>query len=279
MRIMITGASGQLGTDLVDVLSEHELYPVDIEELDITDYTDVVRQVTGFEPDIVIHAAAYTDVDGCELNPDRAYQVNAIGTQNLALACQRADAAMLYVSTDFVFDGSKQAPYLEFDDPNPLSVYGRSKLAGERYVTSLLHRHYVCRTAWLYGWYGANFVKTVLRLAEEQTELKIVNDQFGSPTFSRDLARKLGAITVSGQYGIYHTVNEGSCSWFEFAREILKLAGKSEVKVKPIATEKLGRPAPRPAYSVLRNFSLEMRGFAPFRPWREALEEYFSPHA
>lgn len=275
MKILVTGAGGQLGHDLEKVLTGHELRLLGKEKLDVTDFPAVINAVTDFQPRIVIHAAAYTNVDGCETEPALAYKVNAIGTQNMAISCQEEGAAMVYVSTDFVFDGCKDTPYTEFDETNPISVYGRSKLAGERYVSSLLNKYFIVRTAWLYGREGQNFVKTILRLAGEQDELRVVSDQIGCPTSSLDVARKIAEIIETEGYGLYHTVNTGSCSWFDFGREILRLAGV-EKKVIPIGSADLNRPAPRPAYSVLKNYSLELRGFKQLRPWQEALADYFN---
>lgn len=274
MKIMITGADGQLGTELQRALGKEDLFPVDIEELDITDFDAVIKEVNRFGPDLIIHAAAFTDVDGAELNRDLAYKVNAAGTQNLAIAARGAGAVILYVSTDFVFDGLKGTAYQEFDDVNPVSVYGRSKLAGERYVQSLTNTHYICRTAWLYGRHGHNFVKTMLKLGEEKQTIKVVDDQVGSPTNAADLADKLAEVGLSGRFGIYHTTNTGETSWFGFAAKIFELAGLP-VELEPIKTAQLSRPAPRPAYSVLRGLSLELQGLAPMRPWEEALGDYF----
>lgn len=273
MKILITGADGQLGRDLQAVLADHDLMPTDIEEMDITDYYAVNRLVQKFKPELIIHAAAYTDVDKAELNPDLAFKVNAVGTQNLALAANKTKTALLYVSTDYVFDGLKGKPYLEFDRPNPASVYGYSKLAGEVYVQTLTNNFYICRTAWLYGRYGHNFVKTMLHLAEEKRVLKVVADQIGCPTYAHDLAHKLAEIGLSGQFGFYHVVNEGAVSWYNFAKKIFALA-QLQVKVEPIKTTELSRPAPRPPYSVLNNYSLKLRGFPPMRKWEEALEDF-----
>lgn len=273
MRILLTGADGQLGRDLQAVLAGHDLNPTDIEEMDITDFYAVARQVQRFQPELIMHVAAYTDVDKAELNPDLAFKVNAIGTQNLAIAANKHQAALLYVSTDYVFDGLKGEPYIEFDRTNPTSVYGQSKLAGELYVQTLTNQFYICRTAWLYGRYGHNFVKTMLRLAEEKRVLKVVNDQVGSPTYAHDLAHKLAEIGLSGQFGVYHVVNEGAVSWYEFAQKIFALAGL-QVKVEPAKTAEISRPAPRPPYSVLNTMSLRLRGFSPLRRWDEALEEF-----
>lgn len=275
MRIIVTGANGQLGTDLRHVLKDHDVFPVDIEEVDITDFDAVGRYVGEVRPDLIMHGAAFTDVDGAELNPDLAYKVNAIGAQNLAVAAERWGAAILYVSTDFVFDGTKKEPYLEFDGPNPLSVYGASKLAGERYISSLTNRFYICRTAWLYGRHGHNFVKTMLKLGEERGSVSVVDDQVGSPTYAADLAEKLVEIGTSGRYGIYHTTNAGQVSWCGFAKKIFELAGMS-VEVKPISSTEMTRPATRPAYSVLKSQSLELQDeMTPMRPWEEGLADYF----
>jgi dTDP-4-dehydrorhamnose reductase len=275
MKIIVTGANGQLGTELVSALGAHDVYPVDIEELDITDFAEVMRQVSAFRPDLVIHGAAYTDVDGAELNSDIAYKVNAMGTQNLVAAAHDAGATILYVSTDFVFDGSKGEPYHEFDDVNPLGVYGRSKLAGERYVTMLTNRAYICRTAWLYGRRGHNFVKTMLKLAEAGGTVRVVDDQVGSPTYAADLAQKLIEIGLSGRFGLYHTTNGGQASWYDFAERIFELAG-IKVDLQPITSAEFKRPARRPSFSVLRNLSLELQGMEPMRDWDQALRDYFS---
>lgn len=274
MRVIVTGADGQLGTDLRHALGGHEVYPVDIEELDITDFAAVQRAVDKVHPELIIHAAAYTDVDGAELNPDLAYKVNAVGAQNLSVAAERFGSAILYVSTDFVFDGEKDTPYTEFDSPNPLSVYGASKLAGEGYIRSLTNRHYICRTAWLYGRHGHNFVKTMLKLGEEKGAVSVVDDQIGSPTSASDLAEKLVEIGTSGRFGTYHTTNLGQVSWYGFAKKIFELAGLP-VDLTPIASDDMPRPARRPALSVLRSFNLELQDMAPMRPWEEALADYF----
>jgi dTDP-4-dehydrorhamnose reductase len=275
MKIIVTGANGQLGTELVAALGAHDVYAIDIEELDICDFAEVMRQVSAFRPDLVIHGAAYTDVDGAELNPDIAYKVNAAGTQNLTVAAHDAGASILYVSTDFVFDGAKGEPYHEFDDVNPLGVYGRSKLAGERYVTALTNRSYICRTAWLYGRRGHNFVKTMLKLGEAGGTVRVVDDQIGSPTYAADLAQKVIEIGLSGRFGLYHTTNGGQASWYEFARRIFELAGM-DVDLRPITSAEFKRPARRPGFSVLSNLSLELQGIGPMRHWDQALKDYFS---
>lgn len=274
MKILITGAKGQLGHDLIDVLgSEHELYPFDL-DLDVTDYAKVMSKVRAIKPDIIINSAAYTDVDGCESNVTTAYKVNALGPHNLALAGRETGAPLVSISTDFVFDGHKTLPYDEFDQTNPLSVYGRSKLAGETLIREVLPEHYIVRTAWLYGRNGGNFVKTMLKIADERETINVVDDQVGSPTFSRDLAVRISEIMLTGWYGTYHATNAGSASWYELARAALAFSGFDQDKIKPIKTADLNRPAPRPAYSVLRNLAMELRGLPPMRPYEEALREF-----
>jgi len=269
-----------LGTDMVDVLSgEHRVIGVDIGEVDITDARATETLIFEAEPQIVVHTAAYTDVDGCESNIRHAYRVNAIGTRNIALACRKVGAAMLYVSTDFVFDGVKREPYLERDRPNPLNVYGFSKYAGEQFVASFLAEHYIIRTAWLYGENGKNFVTTMMRLADEQGKLKVVDDQFGSPTYTVDVALAVARLIATGKYGIYHMVNTGQVSWCGFARKVLELSGRHRVPVKPISSEQLSRPAIRPAYSVLQNSALELTIGVTIRLWETALEDFIGNRA
>jgi len=294
MRILITGACGMLGSDLVEVLSEgQELYLLDVQKfpsslssqfstltLDITDSAKTYREITRINPDIVIHSAAYTDVDGAETNMDLAFRVNALGTRNIALACQRFDTELLYISTDFVFDGEKGEPYLEFDRPNPQSIYGKSKYWGELYIGSLLNRFYIVRSSRLFGKNGENFVTTILNLAKQKKEIEVINDQIGSPTYTKDLARAIAqligregkdSITRASLYGIWHITNSGQCSWYEFAREILQ---GSSVRVKPITSEQLNRPARRPKFSVLENRVWRLQGWEPLRHWKEALKDY-----
>lgn len=294
MRILITGACGMLGSDLVEVLSEgQELYLLDVQKfpsslssqfstliLDITDSAETYREITRINPDIVIHSAAYTDVDGAETNMDLAFRVNALGTRNIALACQRFDTELLYISTDFVFDGEKGEPYLEFDRPNPQSIYGKSKYWGEMYIDSLLNRFYIVRSSWLFGKNGKNFVTTILNLTKQKKEIEVVNDQIGSPTYTKDLARAIAqligregkdSITRANLYGIWHITNSGQCSWYEFAGEILQ---DSDVLLKPITSEELNRPAKRPKFSVLENSVRKLQGWKSLRHWKEALKDY-----
>lgn len=273
MRIVITGSAGQLGQALQQVLSSEDLLLLHLPEFDITNYEQVQHVITSFFPQVVIHAAAYTDVDGCERKPEMAYRVNALGTQNVALACQSCDAAMVYISTDYVFDGTKNEPYWEWDSPNPQSVYARSKLAGEYYTQTLLHKFYIVRTAWLYSRTGENFVKTVLRLADEHNELRFVTDEVGSPTYAPDLAKALQRLIAYPLYGIYHLTNTGVCSRYEWAKAILELAGRPDFPLFP--TQGYVRPAKVPARCELRNFCAATQLGITLRPWREALVDYF----
>ena len=274
MKIMIIGSEGMLGHDLVDVLSaEHEISTTTIDTLDITDIDKTIKTVKKNNPDVLVHAAAFTDVDGSESNPDLAYKVNAIGTRNVAVACKEADCAMVYICTDYVFDGTGTKPYREYDQTKPLGVYGKTKHVGEVYVRDILDKFYVVRTAWLYGYHGPNFVSTMLKLAENNSTINVVNDQIGSPTYTVDLANAIARIIKRPAYGIYHITNSEQCSWYDFAREIFTQAG-IEVTVKPVTTEEFPRPAPRPKYSVLEHYSWKMEGYPEIRSYKEALADY-----
>lgn len=275
MRILVTGARGMLGTDLVKYLSgEHEVVGVGRDDFDVTDLETVGVKIREIAPDLVIHSAAYTDVDGCETNIELAYRVNAIGTKNIALACREHDIPLVYISTDFVFDGKKQTPYLEWDTPNPIAVYGASKYAGEQIVSSLLSKFYIVRVAWLYGEHGKNFVYTIRRLVGERDKLQVVNDQKGSPTFTVDVAEGIGKLIKTGAYGVYHMVNKGETTWHGFAEKILQLSGLENIEVEPISSEALNRPAKRPSYSVLRNLALELSIGDAMRDWESALSDF-----
>ncbi|MFZ5874882.1 MAG: dTDP-4-dehydrorhamnose reductase [Nitrospirota bacterium] len=270
MRIFLTGATGQLGLALRHVLADHEVTAPPEHEADIT-HAGIVDRITASRPDVVIHGAAYTDVDGAETHPARAYAVNADGSRLVAQAAAQAGARLIAISTDYVYDGAKTAPYREDDPTAPLGVYGASKLAGERDTLAVKPDAVILRTAWLYG-EGKNFVRTILRLAAERDELRIVSDQVGSPTWAEDLARAIRALLDVRAAGVYHAVNSGSCSWHEFAVTILKLSGL-ERRVVPISTAELGRPAKRPARSVLDCAKLAGLGIR-MRPWRDALADY-----
>lgn len=264
-----------LGQDLTARLeSRHEVIPTDLPEVDITDLRAFQEVVIRQRPQAVIHAAAFTAVDECELQPAVAFRVNAEGTRHVALACRQARIPMLYVSTDYVFDGEKEGPYVESDSPHPLNVYGRSKLEGERYVSDLVGRFWIVRTSWLFGRHGKNFVKTILDMAWRGESLRVVNDQVGSPTYTADLVTALEQILEKGGPGIYHVTNQGHCSWHEFAEEIVRQAGLERTSLIPIPTAASGRPAPRPRDSRLANTRLQQEGLDLLPPWQDALRRY-----
>jgi dTDP-4-dehydrorhamnose reductase len=275
MKILVTGANGQLGQELVRFPAPPDLEIVGFgrAELDVTDFGQCRAVLHAIRPDAVIHCAAYTKVDQAESEPDEAYRVNAEGSRNAVLAAEQIGAKFVYISTDYVFDGKTDRPYRVDDPPNPLSAYGRSKLAGERFVRTLSSRHFIVRTSWVFGPYGSNFVKTMLKLAEERDVIRVVDDQVGSPTCTRDLARFLLELVKTDHFGVWHATNSGFCSWYGFARAIFEEKGLN-VKVEPCATAEFPRPAPRPAYSVLDHGAIRELGFEPFRPWREALRDY-----
>jgi len=274
MRILIAGGSGQLGRAVArrSRAMGHEPLPMSRSDLDIA-RPAAVRSIADLEPDLLINAAAMTDVDGCERDPEAAFTANALGARYAALGCARAGVPMVQVSTDFVFDGRKREAYWEFDAPNPLSAYGASKLAGEHEVRALLARHYIVRTAWLYGLDGSNFVTKMLRLAEGGGQLEVVDNEVGSPTFCDDLADGILALVGQGIFGTYHLANEGACSRFEFTRAILTHAGQPLERVVP--TDRFPRLARTPAYAPLRNFAAAGLGVR-LPDWRTGLERYFT---
>jgi dTDP-4-dehydrorhamnose reductase len=279
LKVLITGCRGQLGRELCRQINEwnqvrpqFQVVATDLDSMDITD-THQVQKIVSFEkPEVIINTAAYTKVDACETDEKTAFRVNAIGARNLAVAAFSIGAKILQVSTDYVFDGTGKIPLREYDPINPLSVYGKSKALGEQLVMTTNPRHFILRTAWLYG-DGSNFVRTILKLAAEQDELRVVNDQVGTPTSTVDLAKCILALIQTEHYGIYHGTCEGECSWYEFAKRILALKGIDK-RVIPISTKELKQAAKRPAYSVLENFMLDLVGLNFFRTWEEALEEY-----
>jgi dTDP-4-dehydrorhamnose reductase len=280
--ILVIGAKGMLGRDLMGVLlsslPNDEVIGWDIEEIDIQKEEDTVFKIEKLRPNIMVHIAAYTDVDGCELNEEKAFAVNAEGTKHVALTASRCQAKMVYLSTDYVFDGNKREPYLESDSPHPLNVYGRSKWKGEQYVQELVKDPLIVRTEWLFGRYGKNFVTSILRQAGEKRVLSIVNDQIGSPTYTVDLAKAISALIQFDASGIFHVANSDLCSWYTFGQAILKLSGMDKVRVIPISSKELGRPAIRPSYSVLNCQKLKKKTGLTLRPWSEALKEYLSTY-
>jgi len=277
MRIVITGAKGMLGRELVEYLTpQHDVLGLDLPECDLTDGEAARRAICGFRPNIVIHAAAYTDVDKSESEPEKVYAANVVATRNVAAASSEAGARVFYISTDYVFDGCKKSPYLETDKPNPLGVYGKSKYEGERVLVRACGGigYVIVRSSWLFGPYGKNFVRTILDLARQRKRISVVDDQIGSPTYTYDLAVAIERLFDLTFKGIVNICNSGECSWWRFAKEALRFAGAGDVEVEPITTEQLGRPAPRPHYSVLSNRKFERLTGHRLQPWLSALKDY-----
>jgi len=277
MKILVTGASGQLGSDICAVLEKRgiECLGTGHRDLDITDRSAVAERVAGYGPDAVIHCAAYTAVDRAEDEPEACWAVNADGTRNVALACQKAGAKMLYISTDYVFSGEKDGFYQTTDGALPQNVYGRSKLAGELAVQSLLECWFIVRISWAFGKNGSNFVRTMLRLAETREEINVVCDQIGSPTYTADLAPLLCDMVMTEKYGVYHATNEGECSWADFAGEIFRNSGR-EVAVNRVTADQYPARAVRPLNSRMSKQSLSEAGFARLPAWQDALARYLS---
>jgi dTDP-4-dehydrorhamnose reductase len=281
MKVLITGANGQLGTDLCEVLRDFELIPLTHKDIEISDMSSMKQAFSKYKPDIIINTAAYVRVDDCEDEKDKAFSVNALGARNVAVVAQELGAKLVHISTDYVFGGEgepRTTPYTEFDTPVPLSIYGKSKLAGENLVRHFCLRHFIVRASGLFGVAGSsgkggNFIETMLRLSKERDELRVVDDQVFSPTYTKDLARKIAQLMTTDYYGIFHITNRGACSWYEFTTEILKLAGL-KTPVVPITSDQYPQKARRPRYSVLDNSHLRLLGMDDMRPWQEALEDY-----
>jgi len=274
MRIAITGHKGQLGQQLVRAFGRHELLGIDVPEHDIAAWPAIAETIAAFSPELVMHTAAYTNVDGCARDPDLAYRINGLGTQNVALACLHCDAILVHISTNEVFDGTASEPYLETDTTNAVNPYGRSKLMAERYVRALLSRYYIVRIAWLFSPGGSNFPAKMVAAARERDELSVVTDEVSSPTYAPDLAEALVRLVDSERYGIYHLVNEGICSRYDFARAILAGAGLGRVPVKPVLLRDYPRPSSPPLYAPLRNLAASLGLGIRLRPWQEALADY-----
>jgi len=270
MRILVTGADGQLGSEFLRIKSDHDFYGFNKQVLDITNLETIKECFEKVRPELVINCASYTNVDGCESNQDMAYEINAKGVGLLAGECIKWNCALVHISTDYIFDGNKGREYFEFDTPNPLCVYGKSKLAGEEIIKTILKKFYLVRTSWLYG-NGKNFVKTMLEISKTRDSVEVVNDQFGSPTYARDLAEAIIDLISTQGYGIYHITNSGYCSWYELACKIFDI-NNVKTSVVAIDTQKLNRPAKRPAFSVLGNSKLKYK----LRYWEEALKEYLA---
>ena len=273
MKILLTGHKGLLGRTLLPLLAGHDVLGIDLPEHDITDRAALFALTRDFRPDLILHQAAMTNVDGCAHNPALAYRVNGMGTQNLALAAAKVDAEMLYVSTNEVFDGRATEPYHEWAATNPINAYGRSKLAGEWYTQHLLRHFYIARTAWLYTAGGRNFPHRIIQLADERGSLNVVTAEVGSPTYAVDLARALVALIETHAYGISHLVNAGVASRYEFAQEILRLSGRDHVPLAPITSADFQRASTPPLYAPLANNAAAALGIC-LRPWQEALAEF-----
>jgi dTDP-4-dehydrorhamnose reductase len=273
MKIFVVGANGQLGREVKRQFQDkYELYLHGTDSLDITDSGAVNNAIAKVKPDVVINAAAYTNVEKAEEDCENAFKVNAIGAENLALSCKKYDSKLVHISTDYVFDGTKDIPYEEFDTHNPLSVYGRSKLCGEKLIEQVGGKYFILRTSWLYG-DGNNFVRTMLRLSKEKNEIAVVGDQFGTPTFTKDLCWVIEKLMLTEFYGIYHASNEGSCSWCEFAKEIMSVADR-RTTIRSLTTAEYPVKAKRPMHSVMENRILKLRGYNIMRHWQEALRDY-----
>lgn len=274
-KVIVTGCNGQLGravNELYANSSEYEMVNTDVAELDITDIDAVLKLVREVKPAAIINCAAHTGVDACETQGDLAYKINALGPRNLSIAASETGAKMIQVSTDYVFDGKGTSPYIEFDSVGPEGMYGKTKLAGENFVKEFARDYFILRTAWLYG-DGKNFIKTMLRLSETHEEVSVVGDQVGTPTSAKELAKAIGVLLPTENYGLFHATCEGSCSWAEFAEEIFRAAGKN-TRVKTITTEEFGAPAPRPAYSILDNYMFRLTTDFQFADWHDAFNEY-----
>jgi len=277
MRILITGAKGQLGYDMEKRLAllcmDHK--GIDIDDCDLADQSQTLEVILGYQPDCVVHCAAYTAVDKAEDEPDICFAVNVEGTRNVARACEQLNAKMLYLSTDYVFPGDGDQPFEVGALKRPLNVYGKTKLQGERIVRELVSKYFIVRTSWVFGVNGHNFVKTMLRLGKEREQITVVNDQVGSPTYTEDLAALLCDMLQTGKYGIYHATNEGFCSWFQFAQESMRLAGLP-CRVIPVTTEAYEARAKRPLNSRLSKRSLTEAGFSLLPTWQSALERHIT---
>lgn len=276
MRVFVTGVKGQLGYDVMNELEKRGLtgIGVDIDEMDITDAAACRKVISEAKPDAVIHCAAYTAVDAAEDNVDLCRRVNADGTRNIAEVCHDLDIKMMYISTDYVFDGQGTRPWEPDDERHPLNVYGQTKYEGELAVEELVKKFFTVRIAWVFGVNGKNFIKTMLRLGKERGAVSVVDDQVGSPTYTYDLARLLVDMIQTDKYGRYHATNEGLCSWYEFACEIFKKAGMDQVSVTPVTSEQFPAKAKRPSNSRMSKEKLTEAGFEHLPSWQDALERY-----
>jgi dTDP-4-dehydrorhamnose reductase len=287
MKILITGCKGQLGNELLNIIEngraeigeisniikESEVIALDVDELDITNLLEIKKKITNLRPDVVINCAAATNVDDCEINGDFAFRVNSLGPRNLAIACNEASAKLVQVSTDYVFSGAGDKPLTEYDLTAPNSVYGKTKLLGESYVSEFSSKYFIVRTAWLYGHVGHNFVYTIRRLGKDKDIINVVNDQKGNPTHANDLAYHILKLIETEEYGIYHCTGKGECTWYEFAKVIIELLGE-KCEVKPCASDEYTTIAKRPPYSSLDNMMLRSTVGDEMREWKDAIKSF-----
>ncbi|GKX67451.1 dTDP-4-dehydrorhamnose reductase [Inconstantimicrobium mannanitabidum] len=289
MKILITGSKGQLGNELQDIINsgraeigavsevikKSEVVPLDVDKLDITNLVQVNEILNDLRPDVVINCAAATNVDGCESNEDFAFKVNSIGPRNLAIVCEKIGAKLVQVSTDYVFSGVGNKPLTEYDLTAPYSVYGKTKLLGEKYVSEFSSKYFIVRTAWLYGYVGHNFVYTMMKLGKDKDMLKVVNDQRGNPTHANDLAYHILKLIETEEYGVYHCTGKGECTWYDFAKMIIELSGE-KCEVNPCTSEEYKTPAKRPEYSSLDNMMLRSTVGDEMRDWKDAIKAFMS---
>ncbi|MBI5216665.1 MAG: dTDP-4-dehydrorhamnose reductase [Ignavibacteriae bacterium] len=279
MKVAIIGANGQLGTDLMLVFAEYQPFALNHEQIEIGNIDSVNSVLSELKPDVVVNTAAFHNVPLCEKEIEKAFQVNGLGALNLAKVTESLGIDFVHVSTDYVFDGTKQAPYIETDATNPLNVYAITKLAGEHFVAAYSPRHYIVRSCGLYGHAtcrakGTNFVETMLKLSKEKNELRVVNDEIITPTYTFHLAEQIRELVKTKAYGIYHATNNGFCSWYEFAKAIFEIAG-IEINVIPVSSKEFASPVKRPSYSVLENNALLSLGIDIMPHWKESLQHYF----
>jgi len=277
LRILVTGCRGMLGSDIANLFSaRHEVRGADIHEFDICDINQTDSFFSSFKPDAVIHCAAFTSVDECETFSEKAFSVNSEGTRNIGLCCEKHGAKLVYISTDYVFDGRARAPYHEYDQPSPIGVYGMSKYYGERYAEKTCRKSFIVRTSWLFGKNGHNFVKAIQKQLSENRKLAVVVDQWGSPTYTIDLAAFLLELVNTEKYGIYHATNEGFCNWLDFASAIASFSGAGRIEITGITSDKLTRKASRPLNSMLYKTSIISSGLNLLPEWEDALKRYLN---
>ncbi len=275
MKIVISGGNGQLGKELTEYLKEKnfDVFSFGSNEMDITQLENIYKILKEIKPEVIINCAAYTKVDDCEKNIKKAFLVNSIGAKNIAIVSNKINAKLFHISTDYIFDGIKNIPYTEYDDPNPLSIYGKSKLFGEIYIKEHTPFFFILRVAGVYGKYGNNFVKTIIKLGKNQKKVKVVNDQITTPTWTLDITKQIIKLINTEQFGIYNASCEGECSWYEFTKYIYKLLD-IKTELVPCSTEEFPRPAKRPPYSVLENFNLKLIGYNIMPHWKKSIENF-----